>query len=484
MEYPNTLTFKQLQAADSDHAGHKSFLYDIEVLHKGGRYIEAEKHRFLNKRLDEDADIYKIRLERFVYTNLLSAIVTKILGRFSTGEIFVSGLSDSFADDWSRFRECVDGHGRSDLLFLAEIFKSLLLYQDCYVQIDKPVIEAQPVNRAQEREMGLNSACLVLYRPSELLSCGDGWYKFAVLTKVCNPLGGSYHRATWRFVDSSYVVEYSALVEICDGKIAWLVDAEGERIKPVNGDTEISATKFIEHGFSSAPIACLKIPDDKYAAGQAYLKLKQYLNIENGVTDTALSAGYVQRVITPVQTKEDDYAVIDESSFKSDNAHVIRAQSFKFEEIAGTSIEKNLNFLDKIEAQIERLVCISAGSTTREALVQAAASKKMDVNDFELFLRSYGALLARFYQDILKLVAEAIGDTAAALNLSVSGLDGFDLDHLEDDIANALAIEPIKGSLSPIALGRFYNRISQGLNRNSSAEEQAEIASDITQPIE
>lgn len=472
-------TFAQLQAASDDYQEKLSFYHDINLLYRGGKYIEAEKERFLTKRLDEDFEMYRLRLSRFTYTNVLAEILTKLLGRFSTGDIVVNNINAVFSDSWNYFREQCD-RTNDEKVFLSDLLKHLLLYQNAYIQVDKPSSSVDVINRYQEKELGLDKPFLVLYKPEELLSCQTGvWYKFLILEEIANPFGESFTKATWRLIDSTNVIEYSAVVGLKDGKIKYLVDLPSGERRPIAPDTLIPLTKVVPHGFSKVPVVCVKIPFEKYAAGQAYLKIKQYINVENGVTDTSLSSGYVQRVLTPYAEKEDDYSIVSEEDVKSDNQHIIKASSFKFEEIQGSSIEINLKLLDKIENQIQRLVCISPGETSKEALTRAAASKKMDVADLELCLISYGSLITAIYQDILQLVAEGIGDLEAVEDISVSGLDSFDLDSTEENIGLAEKIESIKGNLAPTALRMFYGRISESLNKNLSVQEKDVIKGEM-----
>lgn len=475
MDYPETLTFKQLSSRDEDYEPRQKFTATIKTLYQGGRHIEACKQQFLTKRLDEDSEIYKIRLERFTYTNVLASLLTRIMGRFSTGEIFLAGTSDSFSDAWSAFREATDADECDEQLFLARLLKHLILYQDCHVQVDKPLSAFRPLNRAEEEEFGLNKANVIIYGPDELLTSGPGWFKFLTLEAIAQPFSEPVHLATWRFIDDEAIAEYSSRVELNDGKIVALV-RDGKRI-PVADDLEILLTKWTVHGFDRLPVISVCLPDEQYAAGQVYLKLKQHIGVENALTDSALTSGYVQRVLTPQSTKEDDYDVIDPESFRSDNAHVIKAASFKFEEISGSSIKTNSDLLEKIEGQIERLVCITGGSISKGALVQSGESKAMDTHDFELFLRAYGRIITAFYQDILQLVAQALGDTAADVN--VTGLDSFDLDSLEDGIDKAIALIPIQSNMAPAALTNLYIKISQGLSPNASAEERELIAGQV-----
>ena len=475
MDYPTHLKYKQLMSSAADYSEREKFHFDVQTLYKGGRHIEARKADFLQKRLDEDAEVYKIRLERFVYTNIFASVLTRILSRFSTGEIFLSGISDSYADAWARFRESTDGHGCDEHELVAELLKHLLLYQDCHIQIDKPLSESQPLNRAQEEAMGLDSATTIIYSPYELLARGDDWYKFLVIEEVSQPFGEPLHKATWRFIDDEAIAEYTEIVELKDGKIVALLTT-GQRV-PVVDALSIPISSYRLHGFTGIPVVSRALPDEKYAAGQIYLKLKQHLAIENSLTDTAVSAGYVQRVFKPLQSNEDHYNLVAEDELKSDNAHMLKAESFKFEELTGSSIQTNSDLLEKIEGQVERLLCITGGAVSQGALVQSGASKAMDQDDLKTLMIAYGRTISSFYQDIMSLVAEAIGDTQA--EVSVAGLDSFDLGSLGDDVEQALALIPIQENVAPTAMRNLYVRISQQLSSNGTAAELELIESQI-----
>jgi len=475
MIYPDVLTYKQLNSRAADYSEREKFHFDVDTLYKGGRHMEARKSDFLNKRLDEDAEIYKIRLDRFVYTNIFASVLTRILSRFSTGEIFLSGISDSYSEAWAKFRESTDGQGCDEHELIAALLKHLLLYQECHVQIDKPLSDAQPLNRAQEQAMGLDSAVAIIYSPYELLARGDDWYKFLVIEEVSQPFGDSVHRATWRFVDADAIAEYQEIVELKDGKIVALLTT-GKRV-PVADALSIPIASYRLHGFTDIPVVSRALPDEKYAAGQIYLKLKQHLAVENALTDTAVSAGYVQRVFKPLQSKDDHYNVVDESELKSDNAHLLKAESFKFEEISGSSIQTNSDLLEKIEGQVERLLCITGGAVSQGALVQSGASKAMDQDDLKTLMIAYGRLVSAFYQDIMQRVGEAIGDSQA--EVQIAGLDSFDLGSLGDDIEQAIALIPIQEKVAPTALRNLYVRISQQLSSNGTAAELELIESQI-----
>jgi hypothetical protein len=87
-------------------------------------------------------------------------------------------------------------------------------------------------------------------------------------------------------------------------------------------------------------------------------------------------------------------------------------------------------------------------------------------------LREFGTLVTAAYQDILQKVAFVFGEDPEII--SVTGLDSFDLNTLSDDVdlADKIINKHIEEKLSPLALKMFYDRISQSLNPNASAEEK------------
>jgi len=101
----------------------------------------------------------------------------------------------------------------------------------------------------------------------------------------------------------------------------------------------------------------------------------------------------------------------------------------------------------------------------------------MDQDDLKTLMIAYGRTISSFYQDIMSLVAEAIGDTQA--EVSVAGLDSFDLGSLGDDVEQALALIPIQENVAPTAMRNLYVRISQQLSSNGTAAELELIESQI-----
>jgi len=472
------MQLQQLESTKPSYEAQKALLQRIEILYKGGALIEQHKHLFLPRRIEEE-EIYQLRLNRFTYTNLLSDNIQKILTRFNSGQIQVTGEN---VNSLTGFRNNIDSDGCGEKAYLNILLRNLLIHQCAYIRVDKPYSDIEPVNAVQERQLGLDPY-LVSYTPLDVINEDvDGkWFKIRTLHTVNSPFGETYHKVVWTIIDEENVSVFESLVELGkDGEISSFISPSGGQKRKVTPDADVPLLLTRPHGFSRCPVIKLSLPGEKYAAGQSYLKVIQYLNVENSVTDTAISAGYVQRVMTPIKVEDNPYqAPINQETVKSDNQHILVANSFKFEEMEGKSIKTGLDFLDKIRDEIRDIICLSAGSTNKESLTRAAASKKLDDSTFEVSLQAYGSIITSYYQKILKLVLESLGLVSS--DLSVTGLDAFETDTLNVNIETAIKLkkEGLLEDISPTAWTSYMNNISVKLNPNISPQTKELIISEL-----
>lgn len=471
------MKLKQLESTRADYKAQKEFLQKIEILYKGGSLIEQHKHIFLPRRL-EDEELYRLRLQRFTYTNLLSDNIQKILTRFNSGQLQVTGENAEYLTD---FRQNIDSDECGEKAYLNILLRNLLIHQSTYVRVDKPYTEDKPLNKAQESMLGLKPY-LISYNPLDVINeDSEGkWFKIRTIHTINSPFDGSYNKIVWTLINETQVFVFEAFVDLGkDGKVASLVDIESGKRTTASDNTEIPISIVHSHGFSRCPVIKLSLPGEKYAAGQSYLKVIQYLNVENSVTDTAISAGYVQRVMNPIKQEDNPMEPINQETVKSDNQHILVAQSFKFEEMEGKSVKTGLDFLDKIRDEVRDIICLSAGSTNKESLTRAAASKKLDDGIFEVSLQAYGSIITSYYQRVIKLVLESLGIDDNSI--SVTGLDAFETDTLMVNIETAIKLKKdgLVEEISPTAWKSFMNNISVKLNPNISPAEKAEIIKEI-----
>jgi hypothetical protein len=210
------------------------------------------------------------------------------------------------------------------------------------------------------------------------------------------------------------------------------------------------------------------------------LKATQHLQIENSWTDSATIAGYVQRIMTPLDPKPDSdlnvsYSDPDEDlqDLKTGNAHVLIGKDFKFSEAQGSSLKViSESVLDKIEAQIRAIVSMGNVSASREALMQSGVSKALDYVSVNLAMQSYGQNLTQCYEEILKHVAISFGikDEATLEAVKVSGLDSFDTDGLEAILEQSDKVLSLEGRLSETTLKLWWIKVSEAMHRSADSE--------------
>ena len=75
MEYPSTLTVKQLNAKHPECANQCATWDEIDLLYTGGNEIKKAASKFITKKPREMQDIYNARCNRFTYQNILGTVI-------------------------------------------------------------------------------------------------------------------------------------------------------------------------------------------------------------------------------------------------------------------------------------------------------------------------------------------------------------------------------------------------------------------------
>lgn len=487
MDYPELAKLEDLETTHSHYDILAPIYRKIDDLARGGHAIEAKKSLYVVRRPTEDEELYKLRLAKFAYTNVMGAAIRQQATKLETGTVNFSGIPQRHDKFFSKFRESTDGSGRSERELLSLIFRKSVQFGAIYALVEKPYTEVKPKNSLQEEQLGA-SPYVVTFTPVEVINWSQGragleWIKVRQIDQVTSQLGKTIDRATWTIIDSKSIVKYQHLVKLNgEGKVEGLLDSNGEDINPFPGPITIPRVRLVEHGRGEIPVVKLQLPDDLWSCNQAYLKASEHLNVENAWIDTAVMAGYVQRVFTPTDPKPDSdiHQTFEDDSpedIVSDNAHVLIGKGFAFSEVQGSSLQTiSESVLDKLERQIRDIICINGASATKDALQQSGVSKSMDFTNEESTLQAYGRIICDFYQDVLQQVAIALGmKPGERETLSVTGLDSFSLDTLESTLENAKELQGIEPLIAPTALKLFYIKLQGLMNKNQSAEQKALI---------
>ncbi|MBD2168053.1 hypothetical protein H6G04_27080 [Calothrix membranacea FACHB-236] len=485
MNYPLFLDLKVLQTEHPDFTEWKPAFQEIDLLSAGGYRLKNQIQQFLPRRAGESEEIYEIRLKKFTYSNILGSAVNKQLSKFANSSLSISGI-ESNQSFWEEFRDDTDLAGRSEKDLLSTIFRECLKFGKCYLHVDKPATDVKPVNRAQEQLLGIRPY-ITIYSAQQVINWSESrgdldWIKvFQLINDTTNPLIPPQVRAVWTFIDREYVAKYSALVELDSrGAIKNIINADGS--KSIT-EAEIPLVSLIQHGLGTIPVIKAEVPSDLWAGDQATSKALEHLRIDCSKYDM-LTLAYFQRTFKRVQTPDGDINNTyegDGDEIPTGLQHVLELEKFEWSEPTGTIINQMRESLTQIENQVKDLIAIGGVSSEQSAVQQSGVSKKMDFYDQEAILRAYGAIICDVYQDTLQLVARSQG-----LNdqISVSGLDRFDLDNLDDVLVNVKAISLIdfnalRSQLPPSAFNLVYRKVINLLLGNLSPEQQSVIEQEI-----
>lgn len=480
-----------LEILESRHTEYENILptwekiYDLSV---GGHQIEKKNEKYLPKRAGEEEEIYRTRISKFTYRNLLGTGVQQQASKLTSGSYFISGL-EAHQEFWSEFRENVNLKGQSEKELLGRIFRQALLFGKTFIHIDKPLSSIRPKNKAQERMLGLRPY-ITLYSALDVTDWEENQGKLSFV-KVrqsskfrLNPFSPNLDKVTWTYITPEAVIKYSALVKLdAKGRIVSLLNESGEEIEIVSSETEIPLENAIAHGLDKLPVLKFELPIDLWACNQAYLLALEHLNLRNILYDGASLATYIQRVYKPYRVPDGDFenTYTEESSEEevlSGNPYILRAESFKFEEMSGSALNTLKQIIEQIEVEVRESISLGVASTSKEALQRSGISKQLDLYREELVLRAYGQLLVDFYQDVLQLAAKSAGLNSPE-QISVNGLNSFELQNTETLVLTAKDLLELKSLLPPTVIRLFSKHLSSSLIPNASAEEQALIQEEI-----
>lgn len=484
MNYPNKLPISYLESKHSTYEELSEVWEKITHLTVGGYLIESHKEKYLPQRCGEEDFIYKQRIKKFTYRNLLGSLIQQQASKLAAGSYNISGI-DNNSDFWIKFRENIDLKGTEEFDFLTKLLRQVLKYQTLYIHVDKPKSEIKPINKQQEELLNLRSY-LVLYNAPDVYDWEEDSRDNLTFIKIRqfskyreNPFSQFVPKITWTLITSEVILRYSALVRInAANQITHIVSPTGEEV-PYGDELEIPLeSPPIFHGMSTFPVERFKLPDDLWVANQTYLKCLEHLSLDNIKYDAASLATYIQRVIRPyTQTIDEISDVPDTAAPKSGNPYILKADSFEFAEMQGTALTVVGQILKELEQEIKDIISLGVASSTKEAVEQSGISKKLDLYREELCLRAYGRLLLDCYQNILQKVAASIGMNPDLI--STTGFTSFNLDSLEDSLLTAESLMKIKQLIPPSAFKLFSQQLTNQLIPNMSADQKNEMMQEI-----
>lgn len=460
-----------------DYANLKLLYQSLDELFEGGHRIIKNRHKYLIRRPGEEESIYQFRTSRITYTNQIATVIQEQVNALSQGNVSI--VSDEIPESYKKvidlFRENWDGSGGDEDELLAALLEGLMLWGRLWVWID---VKGEGSSLASILN-GDWQAVAGIFNPLHVINWGDDWVVIRQqFTRAAGPLVEPVTVTEWMVIDNTNITRYES------------VD-RGTVI-----DTVARQVSVIPHGLGKIPIVRIDVSKLLWTGNQVYLKLIEFLNLENGRYDSAQIASIIQRILTPESLSDEEIQLLrqmaefgEESPIKTGNPYVLKAQSFKFEESTGSSLKAIKEVLDDVERVIRRMAGLGQVSTDKGYLEQSGQSKRIDRQIQEATLSAYGKVLVQAYQDILQMVLDFAGFPQPEL-LHVTGLQRFKTENAEDvlalasEIASLLEHEDMARRLTPTAARLFIEQLITSLLPNASPTDLKVIADELNERYE
>lgn len=321
----------------------------------------ANPEYVLPKRPAEDAEVYAYRKKSYSGSFPLRTAVNQLLGA-------VTGQKLTFAPKPTATETQVDISQAVLEQFNLEstvegLTKALTVFGKCWVLPLTPAPKVVPLN-------------LVLASGDDLLV----WREFE--TGVLNP-------------ETFEVQDFCRVYVIKEGMLG-VYQCEVQKVKDIfRPDAEYRSTNFQPKNLgkgSAAKDKNLELFGEPQAVGgmmcaESVLSIGadgvdlviSYLRLKAAMADIVTSSGYIQRVVTPEAAASLDLP-IEIEDYSTSNAHLIKAASFEFAEMAGTSITAMMKLAEAAtEEQLREMgLNLSAGAGA------SGASREIDASRFKV----------------------------------------------------------------------------------------------------
>lgn len=487
MNFPEKLNLEILESVNPVYAELEEVYETISLLSGAPHLLQKEICEFIPHRPGEEQAVYKSRIAKFNFNSILSNAISSQVTKLSSGTLTISGL-DQDQTFWQYFREHTDRSGkRNEKELLSQIFRTLLTYGKVYLHVDKPSSPIQPRNKAQEKQLGLNSY-VNIYCPTQVINWSEndaGALSYIKVKQISqdtsNPLSKPLTVATWTFIDQQSIAKYSAYVKLnCDNKVIEILDSNGE---PASNQDEVPLTSFIKHNAGTIPVIKHELVDTEWLCSQAWPKALEHLRLDMHRSDLE-TISYLQRTWNPIIKPDLDpsHSYVDtEEQAKSGPQYVMQG-NFEWKEPRGNIFPHLQKSLANIKQEVEDIISGRSKSTSKQSLEQSGISKAFDLQDENEQIEAYGQILTQLYQQVLQLVAKSMNINGD--QISVTGLTDFDIDTAESLITklkliSEMDLQGLKDKLPPLVLRLMYLKLSEMLAGNLSAPEQQQLTVEI-----
>jgi hypothetical protein len=445
------LTISQLEGTTKENLENIEFYQYLTSLVKGGRDVDKYKKQLVPRRFKEELTPYKLRLDQFIYTNVISSAIDEIVNKFSQATLVV--------DEATPILETVRQHiyeEQDEIGLLCQILRNLLVWPKLFILVD---IKGQLDSDSLEDQLENGYVpVLDIICPTSVLVYQEGKYcKIREMEEVVGIDGEVTTNFVWTIYtpNEAYRYEYTGDFDTLPTEL-------------------VLVPKVIYHNQGRLPVFefCL---EKSSLVENLYKMQEKYTLIENGLFAAAYASNTIQKVYTPVKT--DASTIESDDDIRAGNEYILKAEKFEFVEIKGDSLKVQAEILDNLKQNIKHIACLSGLSFTNKPASNASGySKEMEFEHQESSLAAYGKVICGIYQTLLNHIQGLYGEPQV---VNISGLDNFSLATTTSILADLKEAVALKDELSPTALAALRTKASLSLAEGSSNEIIAKITSEI-----
>ena len=452
------------QREHPDYTSRKRIWKMYRDLYSGGQRMKDAAGEYLLPRFREPADVYLERLRKVFYENYIGSIVDWYGATLFRREPLMtfSGLNEPGKSFFSMFVDDCDRKGTSLTDFLRGRFVDALVGGTSYILVDFPKVDVPVETRGAEDQSGRSRAYLLGYTADDLINWrhdAEGNFEWVVLrttaTESSEDKDGEWKQVTtYLYYDKQ---TYRVYKQSSSG---------------YGGGGAVEQVDSGPHGLAKqnrVPLFRMQIPEGLWLLNKAGSLQLEHFEKANALS-WSLTMGLFAMPV--VYTDREWKQIIGESYF----IQLAPGDKFGWTEPEGKVFQIAADNLTRMREEIYRVCYIGqqGGALTGNS-VQSAASKERDFVTTQEVLRTFGDVVKDLTRRVLNAVSDARADE---LNISVSGLDEFDIGDFSTELDDATRLLGI-GIESPTLRSQVFKKLALKYLCDVKQEVKDRIVSEI-----
>ena len=411
---------ENIEREHPEYAARKRMWQQYRDLYQGGERLRANAAEYLIRRHKEPSEVYHERLGRVFYQNYVGSIIDWYAATLMRREpgLAIEGRDAGAKAFYGLLAENANLRGTRLSEFFRQRFIDALVCGASYVVVDFPLADRAAQTRAEEDAMGRSRAYLVDYGADEVIN----W--------DYDPRGG----LDWAVIRTSWLRQAKVEDGRAERETRWMYyDRENFRIFRRTGESgRIELVDEGRHGLAGlkqVPVFEVTISDGLWLMNKAALLQLEHFNKSNALS-WALTMGLFAMPV--VYSDREWNQIVGESYY----IQLGPEDKFGWTEPEGKVYQIAADNLSQLKDEIYRVCYLmsQAGAGGAGGASQTALSKQLDFQTTEEVLRAYGDSLKGTMRQVLNAIAGARQD---GVEISVTGLDEFDIQDLGSELDNA-----------------------------------------------